>query len=60
MAQRTTERVIVFIDWQNVYRGARDAFHNRQAPGRTGMVWCHYPRVDDYRGMVDPSDYTMP
>jgi uncharacterized LabA/DUF88 family protein len=38
MAQRTTERVIVFIDWQNVYKGARDAFHHRQAPGRAGMV----------------------
>jgi hypothetical protein len=38
MAQRLTERVIVFIDWQNPYKGARDAFHHRQAPGRAGMV----------------------
>jgi uncharacterized LabA/DUF88 family protein len=38
MARRTTERVIVFIDWQNIYKGARDAFHHRQAPGRVGMV----------------------
>jgi uncharacterized LabA/DUF88 family protein len=38
LAGRSTERVIVFIDWQNVYRGARDAFHHRQAPGRAGMV----------------------
>jgi hypothetical protein len=21
-------------------------------------LWCHYLRVDDYRGMVDPTDYT--
>jgi hypothetical protein len=34
MARRPTERVIVFVDWQNVYKGARDAFHHRQAPGR--------------------------
>jgi uncharacterized LabA/DUF88 family protein len=38
MARRPTERVIVFVDWQNVYKGARDAFHHRQAPGRAGMV----------------------
>jgi hypothetical protein len=38
MARRSTERVIVFIDWHNVYKGARDAFHDRQAPGRAGMV----------------------
>jgi len=38
MAQRSVERVIVFIDWQNAYKGARDAFHHRQAPGREGMV----------------------
>jgi hypothetical protein len=38
MAQRSTERVVVFIDRQNLYKGARE----------------------DYRGMVDPSDYTTP
>jgi hypothetical protein len=30
MARPTTERVIVFIDWQNVYKDARDAFHQGQ------------------------------
>jgi hypothetical protein len=24
------------------------------------MLWCHYLEVDDYRGMVDPTDYTTP
>jgi NYN domain-containing protein len=23
-------------------------------------LWCHYLRVEDYRGMVDSSDYTTP
>ena len=139
----------VFVDWQNLYKGARDAFHDDRAPSRLGMVdpvrlgqrliqlshgrdrelvdvvlavdfvvmavtrtydvgilvstdtdlvpaleavvglggnrgpraevaawtssrgaprlrvsqvrlWCHYLRVDDYRGMVDPTDYTIP
>jgi hypothetical protein len=30
MARRSTERVIVFIDWQNVYKGAPDAIHQGQ------------------------------
>jgi uncharacterized LabA/DUF88 family protein len=38
MARRTTERVIVFIDWQNVYKGARDAFHQGQGPRLLGNV----------------------
>jgi hypothetical protein len=136
--QVSGERVAVFVDRQNLYTGARDAFHDDRAPGRLGMVdpvrlgrrliqmsherdrelidvrvyrgrpdpnrdprgyaanrrqqavvglggnrgpraevaawtssraaprlrvtqarsWCHYLRVDDYRGMVDPTDYT--
>jgi uncharacterized LabA/DUF88 family protein len=32
------ERVAVFIDWQNLYKGARTAFHDDRAPGRLGMV----------------------
>ena len=23
-------------------------------------LWCHYLRVEDYLGMVDPTDYTTP
>jgi uncharacterized LabA/DUF88 family protein len=23
-------------------------------------LWCHYLNVDDYRGVVDPTDYTVP
>jgi hypothetical protein len=23
-------------------------------------LWCHYLNVDDYLGMVDPTDYTSP
>jgi uncharacterized LabA/DUF88 family protein len=38
MAQRSVERVIVFIDWQNVYKGARDAFHQGQGPRLLGNV----------------------
>jgi uncharacterized LabA/DUF88 family protein len=38
VARRSPERVTVFIDWQNAYKGARDAFHDRWAPGRVGMV----------------------
>jgi hypothetical protein len=33
-----TQRVAVFIDWQNVYMGARNAFHEMHAPARLGMV----------------------
>jgi hypothetical protein len=162
MGRASVERVIVFIDWQNVYKGARTAFHGDRGSSRLGMVdpvrlsqrliqlsygrgreltevrvyrgrpdptrlrrqpapagglgavrrdrgaaaaalpegvagregavvglggnrgpraevaawtssraaprlriagarlWCHYLRVGDYRGMVDPSDYTIP
>jgi uncharacterized LabA/DUF88 family protein len=38
MGQGRTQRVAVFIDWQNVYMGARNAFHGVQAPSRLGMV----------------------
>jgi hypothetical protein len=74
--QVSRERVGVFIDWQNLYKGARTAFHGDRGPSRLGMVepvrlgrrlrssqarlWCQYLRVDDYRGMVDPTDYTTP
>jgi hypothetical protein len=27
-----TDRVVVFLDWQNVYRGAREAFCGYGAP----------------------------
>lgn len=35
-----SDRVIVFFDWQNVYRGAREAFHSHGDPH-----WC---------GQIDP------
>jgi uncharacterized LabA/DUF88 family protein len=38
MGRASVERVIVFIDWQNVYKGARDAFHQGQGPRRFGNV----------------------
>lgn len=38
MAGGSSDRVVVFLDWQNLYKGARDAFHDRQAPSRLGMV----------------------
>jgi hypothetical protein len=34
----TGRRVAVFIDWQNVYMGARHAFHQQRAPRRLGNV----------------------
>lgn len=33
-----TDRMIVFVDWQNVYRGARRAFHGDGGPGSRGQV----------------------
>jgi hypothetical protein len=36
--QVSRERVAVFIDWQNLYKGARDAFHGDRSLGRPGMV----------------------
>jgi hypothetical protein len=38
MGRVSAERVAVFIDWQNLYKGARGAFHDAQAPSRLGMV----------------------
>jgi hypothetical protein len=32
------DRVVVFLDWQNVYRGAREAFCRPQAPHWEGQV----------------------
>jgi hypothetical protein len=34
----SVERVAVFIDWQNLYKGARHAFYDARAPSRLGMV----------------------
>jgi uncharacterized LabA/DUF88 family protein len=31
-------RIVVFLDWQNVYRGARSAFHNNRGPVQLGNV----------------------
>jgi hypothetical protein len=33
-----TDRVVVFLDWQNVYRGAREAFCGHGAPHWEGQV----------------------
>lgn len=33
-----TDRVVVFLDWQNVYRGAREAFCGYSAPHWEGQV----------------------
>jgi len=38
MGQVPAERVVVFIDWQNLYKGARDAFHQGQGPRLLGNV----------------------
>ena len=35
----TTERVALFIDYQNVYNDARRAFHASTDPSRLGQVW---------------------
>jgi uncharacterized LabA/DUF88 family protein len=35
---RVPDRVVVFLDWQNVYRGAREAFCSLQAPHWEGQV----------------------
>jgi hypothetical protein len=32
------DRVVVFLDWQNVYKGAREAFHSYQDPHWLGQV----------------------
>ena len=33
-----SDRVVVFLDWQNVYNGAREAFCTQQAPHWQGQV----------------------
>jgi uncharacterized LabA/DUF88 family protein len=70
MAPGSSERAVVFIDWQNVYKGARDAFHRGQGSGRLGNVdplrlaqrlMQATPRTRElvdvrvYRGRPDPS-----
>lgn len=35
----TTERVALFIDYQNVYNDARRAFHDSTGPSRLGQIW---------------------
>src|SRR5690606_28497880 len=37
-----TQRLVVFFDWQNVYRRAREAFEDDEGPA--------------YKGQVDPID----
>jgi uncharacterized LabA/DUF88 family protein len=32
------ERVVVFLDWQNVYKGAREAFHQPTSASESGQV----------------------
>ncbi len=32
------KRVVVFLDWQNVYKCARESFHTEEAPGYWGQV----------------------
>jgi hypothetical protein len=36
--QVSRERVAVFIDWQNLYKGARTAFHDDRGSSRLGMI----------------------
>jgi uncharacterized LabA/DUF88 family protein len=38
MGRVAPEQVVVFIDWQNVYKGARDAFHQGQGSRLLGNV----------------------
>lgn len=33
-----TSRVVVFLDWQNVYHGAREMFSSWQSPHWEGQV----------------------
>lgn len=35
---RVPQRVVVFVDYQNVYKGARESFHTPDAPGNNGQV----------------------
>jgi hypothetical protein len=58
-------RVAVFVDYQNVYMRAREAFGEpRVDPPRLGVpgrrVWCHHLGRDDFDGVRDDTDYTEP
>jgi hypothetical protein len=65
-----SDRVVVFLDWQNVYMGARESFRRPQAPswhGQVDPVALARHLADDspfdreltqvriYRGIPDPS-----
>jgi len=32
------DRVVVFLDWQNVYKGARESFHTEDAASTDGQT----------------------
>ena len=34
-----TDRVVLFVDYQNVYSSARRVFHDNRGPGRLGQIW---------------------
>ena len=34
-----TDRVALFVDYQNVYSSARRVFHDNRGPGRLGQIW---------------------
>jgi NYN domain len=68
----TDDRVIVFIDAQNVYKGARDAFGVRNAEGKIqelsifgqihpmklGQLICHRPPPGHTRSLTEVRVYT--
>ena len=35
---RVKNRVVVFLDWQNVYKGARESFHGMNDPSTDGQI----------------------
>jgi len=47
------DRVVVFLDWQNVYKGAREAFCAPHAPHWHGQV----DPVDLARHLADDSPF---
>jgi hypothetical protein len=43
-----TQRMVLFVDWQNVYKGAREAFHTPGDP--SGMDrWTRFGSVIAWR-----------
>ncbi len=56
-----SRRVALFIDYQNVYKGARETFHERRSPSSWGQVFpramgeliCSLPQPADDRELVD-------